>query len=606
MLPFRVSAFYYTFYNAILQTVKNIKTDLFVKTDFREWLSSKDASFYFALLQRYADQYDVGQWRGTSYHDFKYQWEKREDDCPNFSLCAKFAVLDESSSLLDNENAIIEHSILLPYAILDYYYGTNGMCAGNTKEEALVQGICEIIERYIQRRLILGWKEEIYDITDSCTQKMNSIDATSKLLKAHGYRIKVLECLTSFGVSVVAVILRKSDGAYYVSFGCHPDILIGVDRAINELFQGYCIDTIDIAFRDDYIIECSTPEAQTNYLNLLKYGVGKYPARLILGQFPKRDIQVDINVKSNKELLHSLIKTINKSGMDIFACRGLHMGLQTYHVIIPGISEAEHILPSDKIRSSDIKGTYANLSMMSKTEALRLAEHCNLLYASNSVTLESLLDIDKYSVYCGCKTSVKGISAALFIAMLYIKAERWGKAAFFLKKFIKELSLCPDIEEADMRYYQTFMIILEEKANSWSDDEVRDSLEIVDTDIDSILKTINCKDDLYSNLPQLSTNALLADSDTLRKAVERESKILKRLMGAYLDEKTLSNYIEKVPYSGETILFNKINGNIVLLESNKIIEHGEGISFLNCSDHDMALLEKYGFFIDDNMVQEYY
>lgn len=530
LLPFRVSPFYRTFYNAIFQTIEIVRSDLFVKIKFKEWLNSDDSGFYFALLQKHVRQYDIGQWKRNSFYNFKFQWEKREDDGPSFSISAKFAVLNTSPNVPDDKDIIADRSILLPYAILDYYYGTNGMCAGNTKEEALVQGICEIVERYVQRRLILGWKENIYDITDSCIQEIDSIDATNKLLLDYGYRIKILECVTIFEVSVVAVILRRADGAYYVSFGCHPDVQLGVDRAINELFQGYCIDTIDVAFRDDYIVECSTSEAQANYLNLLKYGVGRYPPRLILGQFPKRDIRVNKDVKSNKECLYSLVKAINKSGMCVCVCKGLNMGLQTYHVIIPGISEAEHILSSDKIRSSKIKDTYSNLFMMSKMEALKLAEHCKLLYASNSTTLEALLDIDKYAIYCGCETSVKGISAALFIAMLYIKAESWEKAAFFLKKYIQELSLCSDVEENDLYYYHVFRIVLEEKENNWSDDQIRDSLEIVDTDIDSILHTINQKDDLFSNLPRLSSNELLADSESLRKVVERETRILRCLM----------------------------------------------------------------------------
>ena len=34
-------------------------------------------------------------------------------------------------------------------------FGSNGMSAGNTKEEALVEGISELIERYVQQEVIL-------------------------------------------------------------------------------------------------------------------------------------------------------------------------------------------------------------------------------------------------------------------------------------------------------------------------------------------------------------------------------------------------------------------------------------------------------------------
>lgn len=43
----------------------------------------------------------------------------------------------------------------LPKNIYRLSYGSNGMSAGNTIEEAVVQGLSEIIERYIQRRLFI-------------------------------------------------------------------------------------------------------------------------------------------------------------------------------------------------------------------------------------------------------------------------------------------------------------------------------------------------------------------------------------------------------------------------------------------------------------------
>lgn len=70
-------------------------------------------------------------------------------------------------------------------------------------------------------------------------------------------------------------------------------------------------------------------------------------------------------------------------------------------------------------------------------------------------------------------------------------------------------------------------------------------------------------------------------------------------------DRILSNYIEKIPYGNETILFNKINGNIVLLENNRILKEAEDIYVLKGSDDDMTTLEKYDFFVDDKTVQEY-
>lgn len=49
----------------------------------------------------------------------------------------------------------IGQSILVPHVLADIYYGSNGMAAGNTMEETMVQGLCEIFERYAMR-LVIG------------------------------------------------------------------------------------------------------------------------------------------------------------------------------------------------------------------------------------------------------------------------------------------------------------------------------------------------------------------------------------------------------------------------------------------------------------------
>jgi len=42
----------------------------------------------------------------------------------------------------------------VPVSIRDYVYGSNGMAAGNTFHEAMVQGLSEIFERYVQLQIL--------------------------------------------------------------------------------------------------------------------------------------------------------------------------------------------------------------------------------------------------------------------------------------------------------------------------------------------------------------------------------------------------------------------------------------------------------------------
>ena len=47
-------------------------------------------------------------------------------------------------------NTASRQPVLLPIYFVIMFTGSNGMCAGNTREEALIQGLSEIYERYAQ------------------------------------------------------------------------------------------------------------------------------------------------------------------------------------------------------------------------------------------------------------------------------------------------------------------------------------------------------------------------------------------------------------------------------------------------------------------------
>ena len=47
----------------------------------------------------------------------------------------------------------------IPDRLFSYLFDTNGMCAGNSKEEALIEGLSEILERYVGMRI---FEERVY------------------------------------------------------------------------------------------------------------------------------------------------------------------------------------------------------------------------------------------------------------------------------------------------------------------------------------------------------------------------------------------------------------------------------------------------------------
>ena len=66
---------------------------------------------------------------------------------------------DMAGHWVDGYSIIRQKEIKVPVKFISYIHGSNGMAAGNTIEEAMVQAACEIFERYAQIRTIKPEKE---------------------------------------------------------------------------------------------------------------------------------------------------------------------------------------------------------------------------------------------------------------------------------------------------------------------------------------------------------------------------------------------------------------------------------------------------------------
>ncbi|HWQ62377.1 MAG TPA: YcaO-like family protein, partial [Negativicutes bacterium] len=95
---------------------------------------------------------------------------------------------------------------LVPVKMAAKMYMSNGMCAGNTPEEALVQGIAELYERHVNQRII---REKITPPTvpDCYIARFPRIAAMIAAIEAGGdRRVIVKDCSLGRGYPVAGVI----------------------------------------------------------------------------------------------------------------------------------------------------------------------------------------------------------------------------------------------------------------------------------------------------------------------------------------------------------------------------------------------------------------
>ncbi|MGN0893552.1 MAG: YcaO-like family protein, partial [Succinivibrio sp.] len=135
--------------------------------------------------------------------------------------------------------------VYFPVNLLDNLYGSNGMSAGNTEYEALVQGLSEIIERYVKREIITRGialpviPDEILSKYEKSYNSLNTIDGD-------GLKTVCYDASLGGKFPVVCVVLfNQKNGTCFASFGAHPIFEVALDRTVTELMQGRTLCDLD-------------------------------------------------------------------------------------------------------------------------------------------------------------------------------------------------------------------------------------------------------------------------------------------------------------------------------------------------------------------------
>ncbi len=114
-----------------------------------------------------------------------------------------------------------------------YYH--NGGAAGNTFEEAVLQGFLEIVER---DAVAIWWYNQVPRPAIDFTQMSPELLLQLQHTLAPEWDYWALDLTHDFTIPVVATVSRhKKTGKYCFGFGCHLDVQIACQRAFTELFQ---------------------------------------------------------------------------------------------------------------------------------------------------------------------------------------------------------------------------------------------------------------------------------------------------------------------------------------------------------------------------------
>lgn len=238
--------------------------------------------------------------------------------------------------------------VYFPVNLLDNLYASNGMSAGNTDSEALVQGLCEIIERYVKKEIIKKGLA-LPTIPKVILSKYPKLE---KILEGlNGNSIKAIAYDASLGgkFPVVCVVLfNQRNGTTCASFGAHPIFEVALERTLTELMQGRTFSDLD-NFEEPTL----DLEASSDIVNLVSHFVdstGYLPIHMFK-KFPDfKFVAWDFN-GSTHDQYKALRYMIDKLGFDVYIRSYKFLDLPVFRIIVPGMSE---VYPLDDLVYNNI------------------------------------------------------------------------------------------------------------------------------------------------------------------------------------------------------------------------------------------------------------
>lgn len=283
----------------------------------------------------------------------------------------------------------------IPSFTYERSYGSNGMAAGNTAEEAIVQSISEIYERYVQKKLFLE-QPSLPDVPDEYIKKFPYVyEIFQKLREIEGYQVRMLDCSLGGKYPVAGLFMTNLDtGSYGLKLGCHPDYGVAMERTLTEATQGCDVDIYSTRSRLDF--NNVLVDNWINISNSFKIGMAQYPYQLFDGDVTYEFVPVkDVSDLSNSEIMMEMFDDILADGYDILLRDVSYLDFGSYHVLVPGMSDVE---PADDklIRAYNTKllGSFLLTNPQQITK-----ENCNYIRATTAYFTNSLMQNDVRSFY---------------------------------------------------------------------------------------------------------------------------------------------------------------------------------------------------------------
>ncbi|QTL38680.1 YcaO-like family protein [Xenorhabdus budapestensis] len=227
-------------------------------------------------------------------------------------------------------------TVYIPMNIVGNLYVSNGMSAGNTVNEARVQGLSEVFERYVKNRIIAECIS-LPEIPQAVMERYPGVVTSVNKLQEEGFPLYCYDASLGGQFPVICVVLfNPNNGTCFASFGAHPDFGVALERTVTELLQGRSLKDLDVftppSFDDEEVSEHTNLE--THFIDssgAISWDLFKQDADY---EFADWDFSGTTEVE-----FATLMGIFNSLDAEVYITDYEHLGVYACRILIPSMSD---------------------------------------------------------------------------------------------------------------------------------------------------------------------------------------------------------------------------------------------------------------------------
>ncbi|WP_086956451.1 30S ribosomal protein S12 methylthiotransferase accessory factor YcaO [Xenorhabdus innexi] len=227
-------------------------------------------------------------------------------------------------------------TVYIPMNIVGNLYVSNGMSAGNTMNEARVQGLSEVFERYVKNRIIAECIS-LPEIPQAVMDRYPGVVASVNKLQEEGFPLYCYDASLGGQFPVICVVLfNPNNGTCFASFGAHPEFGVALERTVTELLQGRSLKDLDVftppSFDDEEVSEHTNLE--THFIDssgAISWDLFKQDADYEFADW-------NFSGKTEEEFA-TLMRIFNTLSAEVYIADYEHLGVYACRILVPGMSD---------------------------------------------------------------------------------------------------------------------------------------------------------------------------------------------------------------------------------------------------------------------------